>query len=132
MFATGTSTRVLAGATWYGIMDMSGNVWENSVACGNAAGRSFTALHGNGSLNAAGAADVNFWPGINGNNTLTTANAVYGGVTGVTGYAGLGFALGTWNNTVWLQVSNREYRAVWTGLNTRDPRNGGRGVRTAP
>jgi formylglycine-generating enzyme required for sulfatase activity len=133
LFATGTSTRSQAGATWYGIMDMTGNVWENSVSVGNAAGRAFRGDHGNGVLNAAGQADVNYWPGINGNNTLTTPNGVYGGVTGVTGYAGVGFALGTWNfGTTWAPVSNREYRNGWTGLTGRDERNGGRGVRTAP
>lgn len=132
MFATGASTRVQAGASWYGIMELSGNVWENTVSIGNAAGRVFTGIHGNGGLNPAGAADVNFWPGINGNNTLTTPNAAYGGVTGVTGYAGIGFCGGTFNGNAWMQVSMREYRNAWNGLTGRDNRNGGRGVRTAP
>jgi formylglycine-generating enzyme required for sulfatase activity len=132
MFATGASTRVQAGSSWYGIMELSGNVWENTVSIGNAAGRAFTGIHGNGALNPAGAADVNFWPGINGNNTLATPNAAYGGVTGVTGYAGIGFCGGTFNGGAWLQVSMREYRNIWTGLGGRDNRNGGRGVRTAP
>lgn len=131
MFATGTSTRVLAGASWYGIMELSGNVWENSVSCGNIAGRSFIGNNGNGSLNAAGAADVTTWPGLNGNNTLTTSNAV-APTTGVTGFAGIGFAAGTWNGAAWAQVSNRDFRNAWNGLTGRDSRNGGRGVRTAP
>lgn len=131
MFATGTSTRSQAGATWYGIMDITGNVWENTVTVGNVAGRSFRGTNGNGALNAAGHADVDYWPGINGNNTLTTANGT--NTSGVTGYAGLGFATGTWNSgATWAPVSDRQYRAGWNGLTGRDQRNGGRGVRTAP
>ncbi len=77
-------------------------------------------------------ADVDRRPGINGNNTYGTANGVYGGVTGCTGYAGVGFALGAWNTAAWAQVSDRQYRPGWTSLGGRDVRNGGRGVRTAP
>ncbi|CAN5344588.1 hypothetical protein BH09BAC3_BH09BAC3_08050 [soil metagenome] len=113
-------------------MELSGNVWEDAVSVGNVAGRSFDGLHGNGALNANGQADVDRWPGINGNNTYGTANGVYGGVTGCTGYAGIGFALGTFNTAAWAQVSDRQYRPGWNGLNNRDTRNGGRGVRTAP
>lgn len=131
MFATGTSTRSQAGATWYGIMDMTGNVWENTVTVGSVAGRSFRGTNGNGALNAAGNADVDYWPGINGNNDFATPNGT--NVTGVTGYAGIGFALGTWNGgTQWCPVSDRQYRVGWNGLLVRDQRNGGRGVRTAP
>lgn len=132
VFATGTSTRAQAGSSYYGIMEMTGNVWEDGVGLGSAAGRSFTGLHGNGALTTAGTADVDFWPGINGNNTLTVANTAFGGVTGCTGYAGIGFMGGTFNNTAWLQVSDRQYKAGWNGLTGRDNRNGGRGVRTAP
>ncbi len=133
VFATGVSTRITSGASYYGIMELGGNVWEEVVTVGTAAGRSFTGVHGNGAINSAGAADVDFWPGINGNSTTTSANAVYGGVTGCTGYAGISFAGGTWNSsTTWLRVSDRQYRGQWTSANTRDQRNGGRGVRTAP
>lgn len=132
IFATGTSTRVQAGAGYYGMMELTGNVWEDAIGPGSAAGRSFTGLHGNGSLNSSGAADVDFWPGINGNSSLATPNSAYGGTTGCTGYAGLGFYGGTWNTTAWSQVSQRDYATGWGGLGGRDSRNGGRGVRTAP
>lgn len=128
---TGTS-RIQSGSAYYGIMEMSGNVWENVVLIGNAAGRSFTGVHGNGSLNLNGQADVNYWPGINGNNTPANANGVYGGVTGCTGYAGISFTGGAWNAATWLTISNREYRGSGWNSTARDNRNGGRGVRTAP
>ncbi len=132
IFATGSTTRIQAGASYYGIMELSGNVWEDVVSPGSVAGRSFTGLHGNGTLNATGAADVDFWPGINNNGNPATANTAYGGVNGCINYAGIGFAGGTWNTIQWSQVSDRQYVTGWNGLSGRDNRNGGRGVRTAP
>lgn len=132
-FAQAATTQLQAGAGYYGIMELSGNVWEDVVLVGSVAGRSFTGLHGNGVINANGQADVNFWPGINGNSTPGNANGAYGGVTGCTGYAGISFTAGTWNNNLWMTTSDRSYRGTgWSGINGRDTRNGGRGVRTAP
>jgi formylglycine-generating enzyme required for sulfatase activity len=130
VFATATSTRAQAGASYYGIMEMTGNVWEQDVTIGNVAGRSFTGANGDGTLAANGAANVGAWPGANGNNTLTSANGA--SAAGNTGYAGMGFALGTWNTAAWAQVADRQYRNGWNGLTGRDVRTGGRGVRTAP
>lgn len=65
IFATATSGRVQAGATFYGIMEMSGNVRERAITVGNPEGRGFTGTHGNGTLDATtGEADVLTWPGI--------------------------------------------------------------------
>ncbi len=129
IFATATSTRVAAGASYYGVMEMTGNVWELPVSVGGLSGRSFTGLHGNGAITATGFADVDFWPGSNGNTTITTANTTPN--TGSTGNAGIMFRSGSWQDAQFLRLSDRQYPG-WTGLNTRDPRNGGRGVRTAP
>ena len=86
--ATAYATRISAGAGYYGCLDLSGNIEEYTVTTGNLAGRSFTGINGDGSLNATGNADEDYWPGINGNTTNTTANTTYGG-TGVTGAAGI-------------------------------------------
>lgn len=132
-FAQAATTQLQAGAGYYGAMELSGNVWEDVVLIGSVAGRSYTGLHGNGVLNANGQADVNFWPGINANNSPGNANGVYGGVTGCTGYAGISFTGGTWNIASWITTSDRSYRGTgWDGISGRDTRNGGRGVRTAP
>ncbi len=66
LFATGSSGRVVPGASYYGAMEMTGNLWEDAISVRSAAGRSFTGFHGDGSLNSTGYADVDFWPGING------------------------------------------------------------------
>jgi formylglycine-generating enzyme required for sulfatase activity len=91
IFAASSSnhTRQETGATYYGVMEMTGNLGEDAVHIGNVAGRSFTGLHGDGALDADGFGNVSYWPGINGNSSLTTPNAVYGGTTGITNYAGM-------------------------------------------
>ena len=53
--------RVTAGATFYGIMEMAGNVDEFVAASVN--GRGYTGLHGDGLLSAVGNANVINWPG---------------------------------------------------------------------
>ncbi|MEO7309354.1 MAG: SUMF1/EgtB/PvdO family nonheme iron enzyme [Chitinophagaceae bacterium] len=89
IFATATSSRVTAGAGYYGAMELTGSLAEFAVTTSNISGRSFTGLHGDGNMNANGMADVDFWPGINGNSDITVANATYKGSIGVTQTAGV-------------------------------------------
>ena len=63
IFATGTSSRAEAGATYYGIMEMSGNLEEKPVTLANPAGRRFKGTHGDGMLTKDGFADSADWPG---------------------------------------------------------------------
>ncbi|MBM4143888.1 MAG: hypothetical protein FJ225_09915 [Lentisphaerae bacterium] len=49
IFATPASDRVSAGASYWGILDLSGNVIERCITLGNPAGRAFNGTHGNGS-----------------------------------------------------------------------------------
>lgn len=129
IFATATSSRVAAGASYYGIMELTGNAWEMPVGLGHVAGRSFTGLHGNGNISATGFANVDNWPGANGNSSWTTSNA--GVNAGSTQAAGMMFRGGSWVQLNWLRVSDRNYSS-WPGLNARENRIGGRAVRTAP
>ncbi len=63
IFATASSGRVSSGATYWGILDVSGNVWERAVSVGNTQGRAFTGSHGDGTLAADGSATGNTdWP----------------------------------------------------------------------
>ena len=132
MHATQYATRISAGAGYYGCLDLSGNIWEYTVTTANVAGRSFTGVNGNGILNPAGDADEDFWPGINGNTTGTTANTAYGGASGVNGAAGSIIRGGSCattgaNNN---KVSYRTGGGLGT-INTRSNGNGsgGRGVK---
>ena len=76
------SGRITAGASYYGIMELSGNLWERAVTVGNPTGRAFTGLHGNGALSTNGYANETAWPG------LTSGE--------VTGATGSGFRGGGW------------------------------------
>ena len=65
--ANGANTgRVTSGATYYGMMEMTGNLSERFVTLGNPTGRAYSGLHGNGVLNSSGDADVTSWPNANG------------------------------------------------------------------
>jgi len=87
--ANGSNTgRVSAGASYWGIMELSGNLWERPVTAGNADGCNFTGLHGNGTLTGVGNASVTNWPD--------------------TDAIGAGFRGGTWSDSSgYLCVSDR-------------------------
>lgn len=127
MYATATSTRQQSGSSYYGVMELSGNLWEFTVTVGNGTpnsfgGRDFTGLHGDGVLDVTGCADVDLWPGDSNGRTA-------GGV--VSGIGGSGIIGGTWSfNSSYAQVSTRIYAA--NSAVARLNRTGGRCARTAP
>lgn len=117
VFATDSSTRQEAGAAYYGVMEMSGNLYEHCVTLGNSIGRAFTGLHGDGLLTEEGYADVENWPGL-------VRGKIQNG-------KGSGFRGGYWFlEPPYLQISNREFAAFSSFENSRSY--GFRAVRTAP
>jgi formylglycine-generating enzyme required for sulfatase activity len=62
IFATGSSGRESAGATYYGVMEMGGNVRERTVTTGNATGVLFTGNAGDGTLATNGDPNQTSWP----------------------------------------------------------------------
>lgn len=107
------SGRMTAGASYYGIMELSGNLFERPVTVGNANGRSFLGSHGNGTLSSSGDPDGAAWP------APTTAD-------------GAGLRGGGWTFApADAQVSNRSSAATTTA-DSRFNYAGGRGVRRAP
>lgn len=71
--ADATSDRKASGGSYYGVMELSGNLWEPCVTTANAAGRSFRGNVGDGILSVFdGQANQNSWPGVQ--NTVTNAN----------------------------------------------------------
>lgn len=60
--------RVRAGASYYGILELTGNLWERTVLAGLPSGQSYTGLHGDGTLSTGGTADVSQWPNPYGSN----------------------------------------------------------------
>jgi formylglycine-generating enzyme required for sulfatase activity len=63
-FAHGSTTRVQSGAGYWGIMELSGNLWERTVTVGNDSGRAFSGLHGDGLISTDGNANTANWPGL--------------------------------------------------------------------
>lgn len=81
-FATSSSTRAQAGASYYGIMELSGNLFESAVYCLTGVSFStstFSGLHGDGVVSASGYANVDFWPGLNSGQVTSGAIGVRGG-----------------------------------------------------
>ena len=82
IFADSDSTRAEAGASYYGVLDLAGNLWERSVTIGNSTGRSFAGTHGDGVLSSNGNATNSDWPGFDGDH--------------VTGSTGVNLRGGSW------------------------------------
>jgi len=58
----GIPKRLNDGASYYGILELSGNLWEPVVTFGHPKGRAFKVTHGDGSLDEEGYARVPDWP----------------------------------------------------------------------
>jgi len=77
------SSREETGGSYYGIMELGGNLYETCITIGLPGGRNFTGLHGNGILTGTGNADVELWPtsgntgvGLKGGSNFTPARAL--------------------------------------------------------
>ena len=76
-----TKSRQETGATYYGVMEMSGNVWEMVVNTSNPAGRNFIPNHGNGIISATGNNTTGFWPAVLGGSEAVGIGVRGGGNT---------------------------------------------------
>ncbi len=106
-----TSTRTETGASYYGIMELSGNLWEQCVGV-NTTGLNFKNVNGDGQLSSTGNSDVTGWD--------NSAN-------------GVSIRGGGWNSGIQpgfrdLAVSERFYGSFNTSM--RRGTTGGRGCRT--
>lgn len=61
IYATATSTREQAGAGYWGILELTGNLFERCKTVGNDAGRTFDGVHGTGALTDSGSAQNATW-----------------------------------------------------------------------
>lgn len=61
IFADSTSTRAAAGATYWGVMNMSDNVAEMCISTAGTAGRAFHGVHGSGQIDGNGMAQCAGW-----------------------------------------------------------------------
>jgi len=110
--ATGSSNRVSSGATYYGVMEMSGNVTEWVVSCATVTGRAYTGIQGDGNLDADGEYNQANWP-------IAATGAGFGARAGAY----------TNNTTARLPISDRLH-AAQLGTTKSVVAQGGRGCRT--
>jgi formylglycine-generating enzyme required for sulfatase activity len=61
MFATAATNREESGSSYWGIMELSGNLMERTYGVGNSNTRIFDGQHGNGELTTTGNSDVSTW-----------------------------------------------------------------------
>lgn len=115
--ATSVSNRETAGSSYYGIMELSGNLWERVVTTANTTGLLFNGLNGDGKLNSQGNANVQNWPGM-----------VSGQVVHATGSGFRGGAFNTSANLMRISARNSGGHTDIYRLNGY----GFRAVRTAP
>ncbi|MFN8324609.1 MAG: SUMF1/EgtB/PvdO family nonheme iron enzyme [Flavobacteriaceae bacterium] len=110
--ATGSSGRLSSGAAYYGVMEMSGNVWETVIGTYYANGTAYNGTMGDGTLTATGFANQSTWP------TSNTSNN------------GVGIRGGSWINLAPFICTSDRYNIVNSnGYLTRSYAVGGRGVR---
>jgi formylglycine-generating enzyme required for sulfatase activity len=113
-----------AGASFYGVMELSGNLWERTVTVGNAQGRSFAGTHGDGHLTTR--------PGFEGNATNSDWPGFFGSASkGVISAGGSGYRGGGWlDDSNAQRVSERSNAARYEKRRLKDF--GFRCARTAP
>lgn len=117
--AKAATSRLTAGSSYYGVMEMSGNLAETTISTRSATAVAYTGNVGDGTISVSpnpGYANQVSWP------------SPQAAITGTTSAIGKGYRGGSWNKaSVYLQVSNRTY------INSLDARRlnelGGRGVR---
>ena len=126
IFATSSSTRATSGAGYYGVMELSGNVYERVVTIGNTWGLSYWGVNGDGTLNGASGAG-------NAHQVGWVGTDVYGYDTGVGDAIGAGFKGGSYyTNSTYLRTSDRQQAALYDANRSAATTStyGGRGVRS--
>jgi formylglycine-generating enzyme required for sulfatase activity len=111
-FAAGAATsRVTAGAAYFGAMEMAGNIWETVINANTASGAAFTDVNGDGVLAVNGDANSVNWPNP-------------GTATG-TGSRG-----GSWTNNITTTCRISDRSNITLIFPSRDCGSGGRGGRS--
>ncbi len=133
IFATSTSNRISSGGSFYGIMELSGNLIERVVTSANILGRNLdTTFAADGELSNApsayGYASMNSWP-----RSFKTTTFSFGLIDGSNNAVGLIYRGEGWlSDATNLQTSNRSALLVTDANTIRAVDVGVRGCLSAP
>ncbi len=110
--ATPTTNRAQSGATYYGVMEMSGNASEFAIGVYYASGLNFNGTHGDGYLGGTNNyfANVNSWPSPS------------------SGSTGMRLCGGSYISSIFQETSNR-YKYFSVSAGATSIAHGGRGIR---
>jgi formylglycine-generating enzyme required for sulfatase activity len=100
------SGRITSGAGYYGVMEMTGNVAEQTVTLGDVIGRNYAGNHGDGELSTDGNANEFSWPPAL---ILPSDNKGYG----LRGFPSFN---GSVSNRNWASVNMNFYRVAIVGI----------------
>ena len=78
--AKGNTDRLSSGSGYYGVMEMSGNLWEMCVSIHSSKGILFDGQYGDGQLDADGDANTSNWPGTDCDGAMYRGGAWLSGV----------------------------------------------------
>lgn len=112
--ANQATSRIGSGASYYGVMELSGNIWEMVIAA-NGDGLTFTGIFGDGTIDSSGDANESGW-----SNPSTASGVILRGGA----WGSIVSEVGAWRD---LAVSDRYYSHVKPS--TRRNSLGGRGGR---
>ncbi|GAB1370383.1 hypothetical protein MASR1M45_04430 [Candidatus Kapaibacterium sp.] len=79
MFAKANGGRVESGASFFGVMDMTGNLWEIVVSPRYNISRIFNKVNGDGALNSIGQSDIETWNIMFSTETCCSTHSLKGG-----------------------------------------------------
>lgn len=103
-------SRIETGGSYFGVMELSGNLYERVIGVGTPINRAYTGNHGNGELLSSGNHNVSNWPAV--------------GSEGAIAYRG-----GSWANSLSLcAIADRNSAAILSSVT--NSRIGARGGRT--
>ncbi|MFZ1526718.1 MAG: SUMF1/EgtB/PvdO family nonheme iron enzyme [Saprospiraceae bacterium] len=126
IFATASSNRIKSGGSFYGVMELSGNLRERVITTENGQGRNFNKNNfANPDLTSYGYVDwANSWPGA------VFVNSPYSIINGTGLALGLMYRGGSWNDeSFFLSISDRSGPLINDTNTNRDPYTGIRGCR---
>ncbi len=121
LFATSATNQAQSGGTYWGVMEMSGNLWEmcfNTITGASFIANDFNYSHGNGEVNTDGTTDISYsyWPANTG--AIGIKGGSFNSPDTLLRTSDRNFALGNYFTTMTQRDSTVGFRGARSLLNT--------------